>query len=167
MWRAGDGAERRHHAAMARYAARHASTGDPVRDEVASLTAWRDRITTEWLQRTVSISGVVDYDAEWWDGQAYDRCLVVEAGGRKLRVVDVDGDPVVVPFRRRKAGRLLAERRRSSATEPGEALPRQRRPVVRIEAVDDVIRCSGASCGALVPVATGTTCPRCGQHVQG
>ncbi len=156
---------------MARYAGRHASSGDADRDVLLNNLALRDRITREWL--SFAIGGgrapvdVIGYDPDWWDGQAYDRCLIVRTGKQRVRVIDSDGDAVVLPFRRRKASRLLAERRRPRRPELTDGKPpeqrRSSRPIaIRVDDTEDVIRCGSASCGALRPVGAEGPCPRCG-----
>jgi hypothetical protein len=153
---------------MARYAARHCSTGDPVRDEAEAAFSLRDRLTREWLRYAIDgePADVVGYDPRWWDGQSYDPCLIVRSDGHKLRVVDTGGSAVVVPFSRRQAARLLAERRKPTPSELDESLPRQREAAappstIAIDAGDDAIRCSGVDCGALVALDV-EICPRCG-----
>lgn len=154
---------------MARYAARHASTGDPARDAYVAGCSLRDRLTRDWLAAATGSgdADIVEYDAAWWDGAAFERCLVIDVDGRRLRVVETEGEVVVLPMSRRKAGRLLAERRRPR---PAELTVSQPRPpsldtlqlVVVTAPDDDVRRCSGASCGALLPVNATGPCPRCG-----
>src|SRR5579884_1667209 len=154
---------------MVRYAARHVSTGDPQRDELLAGCSLRDQLTRDWLTAAVGSSAaeVVSYDATWWDGAAYDRCVVVDVDGRRVRVVEAAGEPVVLPMSRRAAGRVLAERRRPRPMEL--TVPEPRPPtlgalqLVVVDATDDdVVRCDGPSCGALLPVGEDGPCPRCG-----
>jgi hypothetical protein len=154
--------------AMARHAARHAASGDPDRDAHATAEALRDRLTREWLAAAVADRGadVVSFEPRWWDGQSYGRCLVVQAGDDRIRVVETAGEAVVLPFDRRAAGRVLGGHRRSPRAELDLPQPRSGRGIagsVYIDVTDgDVVRCAGQGCGALLPVERAGPCPRCG-----
>lgn len=133
--------------------------------EDESLSAdLRDELTRCWLVGAVSsLAGVeiVEFDNDWWNGEAYGPCLVVRGGRRHrlLRVVEDAGEPVVVPFDRRQAERWLSRRHQAPA---GISVPTQREPEVTVDASDDVVRCRGEECGALLPVGYEGTCPVCG-----
>lgn len=154
---------------MVRYAARHASTGDSNRDALAAGCSLRDRLTREWLASAVGSSetDIVAYDAAWWDGAAHDRCVVIDLDGERVRVVEAEGEAVVLPVSRRAAGRLLAQRRRPRTAEL--TVPQPRPPaldsllLVVVDATEpDVVRCDGG-CGALRPLEATGPCPRCGR----
>jgi hypothetical protein len=128
----------------------------------------RDELTR---QRLVSAAGhlpgltVLDFDSQWWDGQAHVPCLVVRGGRRMrlLRVVETSGECVIVPFSRRQAERWLAARRKP--TRPELLVPAQRMAVdVVLDAYADVLRCRGGGCGALLPVGWDCACPVCGDE---
>ena len=156
---------------MARYAARHASTGDPARDAYIAGCSLRDRLTRQWLATAVgtSESDILEYDEAWWDGASFDPCVIVDVDGRRVRVVETEGEVVVLPMSRRKAGRVLADRRRPHPAELTGPPPRvpsldTLQLVVVDAADDDVVRCSGRGCGALLPVDATGQCPRCGTY---
>lgn len=140
-----------------------------MRDHHDAGCSLRDRLTQEWLASSVGIAeaDVVEYDAAWWDGTAYDRCVVVDVDGRRMRIVEEAGEAVVVPMSRRAAARLLAERRQVRASELTVPAPRppslEALQLVVLDADDsDVVRCSRPDCGALRPIADAAPCPRCG-----
>lgn len=156
---------------MARYVARHASTGDPARDVEIAGCSLRDQLTREWLASAVgsNASDIVEYDEAWWDGAAFDRCVVIDLDGRRVRVVETEGEVVVLPMSRRKAGKVLADRRRphdAELTGPPRRVPKlDTLQLVVVDAPDDdVIRCSGRGCGALLPLEATGRCPRCGTY---
>lgn len=126
----------------------------------------RDALTRSRLEHAVAHLtdvDVVDYDHDWWDGQAHAPCLVVRGGRRHrlLRVVEAGGEALVVPFDRRAAQRWLAELRRPRRTELG--IPAQRAPDDAVFDADaDVLRCESPTCGALLPVTYDGACPVCG-----
>jgi hypothetical protein len=155
---------------MARPAGRHAATDDAERAAAEAAEALRDQLTREWLEVAVSDRhvDVLGYEPHWWGGQAYERCLVVKAGRDRLRVVESGGQAVVLPFRRRAAGRVLGQQRRPVTGELTVPPGRSTAPMlVCIDADDDVRRCSAASCGALLPVDATGNCPRCGHWSNG
>jgi hypothetical protein len=134
--------------------------------EDESLSAdLRDELTRSWLAGAVSsLVGVeiLEFDNDWWDGEAHAPCLVVRGGRRHRlhRVVESAGEAVVLPFDRRTAQRWLSERRR---TVPSVHVPGQRMPdEIVLDATVDVVRCGGAECGALLPVGHTGECPVCG-----
>src|SRR3954463_12899329 len=88
---------------------------------------------------------VEHFDRAWWDGQARVACLVVRGGRRvrRLRVVETEGECVVVPFSRRLAHRWLAARRRPRRPELFGAR-RTRRTDVILDAWADAVRCPTA-----------------------
>jgi hypothetical protein len=133
--------------------------------------ALRDELTRERLAAAGSHLAnleVLDFDPDWWDGQAHAACLVVRGGRRlrRLRIVETCGAAEIVPFSRRTAERWLAERRRPRR--PELSVPRQRMPTeVQLDALVDVVRCAGPSCGALLPVGAVGPCPVCGYGAAG
>jgi hypothetical protein len=139
-----------------------------VQRENQSLPAdLRDMLTRSRLEGAVAhLAGVevLEFENDWWDGQAHAPCLIVR-GGRKhrlLRVVETGGDAVVVPFDRKDAERWLAVRRQPARTELGVVpAPRAAQDIV-LDATADVRRCSGATCGALLPMDYAGPCPVCG-----
>src|SRR3954463_14107430 len=88
---------------------------------------------------------VEHFDRAWWDGQARVACLVVRGGRRmrRLRVVETEGQCIVVPFSRRLAHRWLAARRRPRRAELDGAR-RTRRTDVILDAWADAVRCPTA-----------------------
>lgn len=121
----------------------------------------RDALTQSRLEDAVAHLtdvDVVEFDHDWWDGQAHAPCLVVRGGRRHrlLRVVEAGGEALVVPFDRRTAQRWLAQLRRS------RHIPAQRSADVFLDAEADVLRCDGPTCGALLPVGYDGACPVCG-----
>lgn len=131
----------------------------------------RDALTRSRLEDAVAhLPGIdiVEFDHDWWDGQAHAPCLVVRGGRRHrlLRVVEAAGEALVVPFDRRAAQRWLAELRRPRRTELG--IPAQRSPTVGtpadivLDADADVLRCESPTCGALLPTDYDGACPVCG-----
>lgn len=132
-----------------------AHDGDPLPVDL------RDALTRDRLEDAVAHLtdvDVVDFEQDWWDGQAHAPCLVVRGGRRHrlLRVVEAGGAALVVPFDRRTAQRWLAELRRPS-------VPPQRTPTdVVLDADADVLRCPSPTCGALLPVGYDGACPVCG-----
>lgn len=152
---------------MARHHDRHHAAG-PQPSSLAE--AVRDRLTRECLAVAALAAGrrrgheaeihILDFDPSWWDGQTHEPCLVVEIDGARARVVETAGQPVVLPFSRRAAGRALAERRRVRPAELTLPEPRSAR-YVSLDAIDDVLSCGTPACGALRPVGA-SECPRCG-----
>lgn len=142
--------------------------GPTFDDEQALLDdlGLRDALTRARLADAgAHLSGmsVVGFDPQWWDGQAHIPCLIVRGGRRDRlqRIVETAGECVVVPFDRRRAARSLTERRRPGR--PELTVPAQRRPSdVVLDASEDVVRCAGDNCGALLPVGTTRPCPVCG-----
>lgn len=134
--------------------------------EDATLPAdLRDALTRSRLAGAVShLAGVevLEFSSDWWDGQAHAPCLVVRGGRRHrlLRVVESAGEAVVVPFGKRSAQRWLADRRRPVPVALGIPAPREAADV-QLDATSDVQRCSGSSCGALLPVGYAGACPVC------
>lgn len=125
----------------------------------------RDALTRSRLEDAVAHLtdvDVVEFEPDWWDGQAHAPCLVVRGGRRHrlLRVVEAAGEALVVPFDRRAAQRWLAELRRPQRAELG--IPAQRTPAdVVLDAGEDVLRCESPTCGALLPVDHAGPCPVC------
>jgi hypothetical protein len=134
--------------------------------EDATLPAdLRDALTRSRLAGAVShLAGVelLEFDSDWWDGQAHAPCLVVRGGRRHrlLRVVESAGEAVVVPFGKRSAQRWIADRRRPVPVELGIPAPREKYDVL-VDATSDVQRCAGPSCGVLLPVGYAGACPVC------
>jgi len=130
--------------------------GDPLPFDL------RDALTRSRLEDAVAHLtdvDVVEFEQDWWDGQAHAPCLVVRGGRRHrlLRVVETGGEALVVPFDRRTAQRWLAELRRP------RRIPAQRAPDdVVLDADADVVRCESPTCGALLPVNYEGVCPVCG-----
>jgi len=128
----------------------------------------RDALTRSWLEGAVAhLAGVevLEFDHDWWDGQAHGACLIVRGGRRHrmLRVVETGGEAVVVPFDEKTAKRWLADRRKPRRAEL--VVPEQRTPaevVVELDAFDDARRCQTPSCGALLPLGYDGVCPVCG-----
>jgi hypothetical protein len=126
----------------------------------------RDDLTRERLEEAgAHLAGlqVLDFSADWWDGQSHAPCLVVRGGRRcrLLRIVETGGEAVIVPFAQRVAQRWLAERRRPQRVEL--VVPDQRPADDIIVEVDaDVLRCTSATCGALLPLGHDGDCPVCG-----
>jgi len=127
----------------------------------------RDQLTIERL--TGAVDGLpdlqlLDFDADWWDGQAHSPCLVVSYGnaGVRRRVVETGGDTVVLPASRRRAGRELAARRAPRRPEIG--LPPARLPLddIIVDAEHDAVRCGYQGCVAMRPVGATDPCPVCG-----
>lgn len=135
--------------------------------EDATLPAdLRDALTRTRLTGAVShLAGVevLEFSSDWWDGQAHAPCLVVRGGRRHrlLRVVETGGEAVVVPFDKRSAQRWLAQRRQATVPELGIPAQREDADIV-VDATSDVQRCTGATCGALLPVGYEGCCPVCG-----
>lgn len=128
----------------------------------------RDELTR---QRLVSAAAhlpgltVLDFEPQWWDGQAHVPCLVIRGGRRQrlLRVVETAGECAIVPYSRRVAERWLAARRRPGR--PELMVPAQRAGSdVVLDAFADVLRCRGERCGALLPVGWDCACPICGDE---
>src|SRR3954466_7726720 len=91
----------------------------------------RDELTCKRLLAVVQhLPGltVEAYDRAWWDGQAHVACLVVRGGRRmrRLRIVETEGQCLVVPFSRRLAHRWLAARRRARGAGLAPGAPRAR-----------------------------------------
>jgi hypothetical protein len=127
----------------------------------------RDRLTIERLRNEVDglpDLRVVDFNADWWDGQAHAPCLVVSFGrsGVRRRVVETGGSALVLPFSRRRAGRELAARRAPRRVEIGVPPPRLAIDDVVLDADGDAVRCGGGDCGAMRPVDAAGPCPLCG-----
>ncbi|MDQ1748555.1 MAG: hypothetical protein QOD07_2818 [Frankiaceae bacterium] len=127
----------------------------------------RDDLTRSRLELAVAHLtdvDVVEFEQDWWDGQAHAPCLVVRGGRRHrlLRVVEAGGEALVVPFDRRTAQRWLAELRRPRRPELG--IPSQRTPGedAVFDADADVLRCASPTCGALLPIDHDGACPVCG-----
>jgi hypothetical protein len=126
----------------------------------------RDALTRSRLEDAVAHLtdvDVVEFEQDWWDGQAHAPCLVVRGGRRHrlLRVVEAGGEALVVPFDRRVAQRWLADLRRPRRVELG--IPSQRTPgSIVLSADEDVLRCESPTCGALLPVDHDGACPVCG-----
>ena len=141
--------------------------GAPAWREDETLPAdLRDALTRTRLTGAVAhLAGVevLEFDSDWWDGQAHAPCLVVRGGRRHrlLRVVESAGEALVVPFDKRSAQRWIADRRRPAPIELGIPAPREPGDVV-VDATVDVQRCGGATCGALLPVGYVGDCPVCG-----
>lgn len=134
-------------------------------DDSAEL---RDRLTVERLSREVEglpDLQVLKFDHEWWDGQAHTPCLIVSFGhsGVRRRVVETNGDALVLPFARRRASRELAARRSPRRPEIGVPPQRPAGDDVTLDASDDAIRCSGPQCGAMRAVGDAGPCPVCGE----
>lgn len=135
--------------------------------ENQSLSAdLRDALTRRRLVGAVKhLAGVevVEFSSDWWDGQAHTPCLIVRGGRRHrlLRVVEDGGQPVVVPYDRKRAKRRLASRRQPSSVELGIPAQRGADDIV-VDAMRDVLRCTTPSCGALLPAAYADGCPLCG-----
>jgi hypothetical protein len=132
--------------------------------EDATLPAdLRDALTRSRLAGAVShLAGieVLEFSSDWWDGQSHAPCLVVRGGRRHrlLRVVETAGEAVVVPFDKRSAQRWLAQLRHPALVVPAH----REQGDVAVDAMSDVQRCAGASCGALLPVGYEGGCPVCG-----
>jgi len=128
--------------------------GDPLPVDL------RDALTRDRLEDAVAHLtdvDIVEFEHDWWDGQAHAPCLVVRGGRRHrlLRVVEGGGEALVVPFDRRTAQRWLADLRRK--------VPAQRDSAdVVLDADADVVRCASPTCGALLPVSYDDACPVCG-----
>jgi hypothetical protein len=107
---------------------------------------------------------IVEFSADWWDGQAHEPCLVVAFGasGVRRRVVESGGDAVVLPLRRRRARREMARLRAPRRAEIGVPPPRIALDDVVVDADDDAVRCGRRECGAMRPVAAQGPCPLCG-----
>src|SRR5437763_4832107 len=76
----------------------------------------RDALTRTRLAGAVAnLAGVevIDFNSDWWDGQAHGPCLVVRGGRRHRlqRVVETGGEAFVVPFDARTAARWIADHR--------------------------------------------------------
>lgn len=128
--------------------------------------ALRDELTRQRLeaaaQRLAELR-VLDFEPDWWDGQAHAPCLVVRGGRRERlqRVVETGGDAVIVPFQRRSATRWLAARRRGDAPQLMPPAPTALHDIV-VDTDGDVARCRTTTCGALLPVGYEGDCPVCG-----
>ena len=139
----------------------------PARRENQTLPAdLRDALTRSRLTGAVAnLAGgeVVEFDGDWWDGQAHGPCLVIRGGRRHrlLRVVETGGEAVVVPFDERTAARWLAERRTPTSAGLGIPSPRAAGDIV-VDATGDVQTCESPTCGALLPVYYDGVCPVCG-----
>lgn len=146
--------------AAGRHAA-HSRTPHAIDDDTAIADALRDGLTRDRLARAVEhLAGVevLTFMPDWWDGQAHEPCLVVRAGRRhrRQRVVEHEGDAIVLPFDERSAKRRLArlERKRISIAAAND---------VSVDAAGDAIQCTGTRCGALIPIDyPGGACPVCG-----
>src|SRR4051812_20016169 len=139
----------------------------PTDIDGATPVELRDELTRGQLLAAVEhLPGldVEDFDRAWWDGQARVACLVVRGGRRvrRLRVVETEGECVVVPFSRRLAHRWLAARRRPRRPELFGARRTERRSDVVVDAWADAVRCTSAGCGVLRPLAYPGCCPVCG-----
>ena len=127
----------------------------------------RDALTRGWLERAVAhLAGVevLEFDHDWWDGQAHGACLIVRGGRRHrmLRVVETGGEAVVVPFDEKAAKRWLADRRKPRRAELVVPAQRSAGEVVALDGCDDARRCDSPSCGALLPLGYEGDCPVCG-----
>jgi len=155
---------------MARHGGTPASESGEAGVDAREAEELRDRLTREWLAVAVADRGadVLGYDPRWWDGGAYDHCLVVRAGRDRLRIIESEGEAVVLPFRRRAAARALRGRRRPAPPQLTAPLPRISADDPVLICVDqvDVRRCSADRCGALLPIDTTGACPRCGRLVR-
>jgi hypothetical protein len=139
---------------------------NPAYDDEPLPFDLRDALTRSRLERAVAHLtdvDVVEFEHDWWDGQAHAPCLVVRGGRRHrlLRVVEAGGEALVVPFDRRVAQRWLAELRRPHRAELGVPAPRAPMDVV-VEADADAVRCTTPTCGALLPLGYDGACPVCG-----
>lgn len=141
-----------------------------ARREKATLPAdLRDALTRTRLAGAVAnLAGVevVDFNDDWWDGQAHGPCLVVRGGRRHrlLRVVETGGEAVVVPFDDRTAARWIAKHRSVESSGLGVPAPRAPGDIV-VDATGDVQTCESPTCGALLPVDYEGVCPVCGGEV--
>lgn len=127
----------------------------------------RDQLTRGRLLATVDhLPGIVveGFDRNWWDGQVRVASVVVRAGRRmrRMRVVETNGDCVVVPFSRRLAHRWLAARRRPKFGELNAAVAQRDVQNVVVDGWNDAVRCATRGCGALRPVGYPGCCPVCG-----
>lgn len=127
----------------------------------------RDQLTRQRLLATVDhLPGILveSFDRGWWDGQVHVACIVVRAGRRmrRMRVVETNGDCVVVPFSRRLAHRWLAARRRPKLGELNVTLIRRHPQSVVVDGWNDAARCATRGCGALRPIGYEGCCPVCG-----
>jgi hypothetical protein len=127
----------------------------------------RDELTRRRLLAAVDhLPGltVEQFDRAWWDGQTWVACLVIRGGRRmrRLRVVETEGQCVVVPFSRRIAHRWLAARRRPRRVELDAGRQRPRGIDVVVDAWADAVRCGTPGCGVLRPLAYPGCCPVCG-----
>jgi hypothetical protein len=144
-----------------RAAYRQQQPESPAADE------WRDELTRRRLLAAVDhLPGlsVESYEPDWWDGQAHVACLVIRGGRRtrRLRVIETEGECVVLPFSRRVAQRWLAARRRPHATEL-RSTPREPAAAdVVLDASADAVRCPTPGCVALRPLDYPGCCPVCG-----
>lgn len=133
---------------------------------MSTEAAVRDTLTVERLARAAAHLRdfeVLDFDRDWWDGMVHGPCLIVRGGRRTRlqRVVETDGECVILPFDQRRAERLLADRRRPRRSEL--TVPEQRTTDdVVVEAFEDAVRCASPSCGALLPLDYDGDCPVCG-----
>jgi hypothetical protein len=126
----------------------------------------RDELTRQRLLSVVDhLTGmtVESFDRAWWDGQVHVPSLVVRSGRhmRRIRIVETEGDCVVVPFSRRLAYRWLAARRRPRRAELDRTTPRPVAGLV-LDSWADAARCATRGCAALLPLAYPGCCPLCG-----
>jgi hypothetical protein len=154
-------------ASPAIHAPRRARLPVPPGPDGAGPADLRDALTRRRLLAAVGhLPGltVEHFDREWWDGQARVACLIVRGGRRmrRLRVVETEGQCVVVPFSRRLAHRWLAARRRPRRAELDGVGRRTRGSDVVVDAWADAVRCGTAGCGVLRPLAYPGCCPVCG-----
>jgi hypothetical protein len=133
----------------------------------SSPVALRDDLTRRRLLAAVGhLPGltVEQFDRAWWDGQARVVCLVVRGGQRmrRMRVIETEGECMVVPYSRRLAHRWLAARRRPRRPELGTMPRGGRAGDLVVNGWSDAVRCSTAGCGVLRPLAYPGCCPVCG-----
>lgn len=133
---------------------------------MSTEAAVRDSLTVERLTAAAAHLRdfeVLDFDRDWWDGMVHEPCLIVRGGRkrRRQRIVETDGECVILPFAQRDAERWLADRRRPRRVEL--TVPAQRSPEdVVVDASEDAVRCETPSCGALLPLRHEGDCPVCG-----
>jgi hypothetical protein len=135
----------------------------------AAAAELRDDLTRDRLIAAAAhLAGmtVLEFEQDWWDGQAHTPCLVVRGGrrARLQRIVETGGDAVIVPFARRDAERWLANRRRPGRPELG--IPSQRiGSDVVLDGLADATRCPTPGCAVMVPIDYAGGCPVCGDSV--
>jgi hypothetical protein len=134
---------------------------------ISNAIALRDDLTRRRLLAAVGhLPGltVERFDRTWWDGQARVASLVVRGGRRmrRMRVIETEGECMVVPYSRRLAHRWLAARRRPRRAELDIVQRQGRAGDLVVDGWTDAVRCSAAGCGALRPLAYPGCCPLCG-----